>query len=372
MQYAKYGKDGPEVSRLGFGAMRLPLRKENNISKVNFTRTVAIMHQAMQAGLNFIDTAHTYHDGVSEAAIGRALKSWKGHRIYTQTKSPWFHDEPTDYFKKLLVRAVENLGVDAIDYLLCHAVTMDVFKDRGRRFLKLTDWAMNRGLIRNRGFSSHDTPENVKKLIDTGEFSVMLLSYNWYKPEMTDTITYGASKGMGVAIMNPVGGGLLSPTTPEILHLLRGSKSGPETALRYVLATPGVTLALSGMNTAEQVEENTRVAGRKTPMTAKQRRTMVQRLQKIKKRTKNQCTGCGYCTPCPNGVDIPRNFLLLEQAKLFGLIDHAKAKFAKLRQAKNGDKSALACVECGECLPKCPNNVPIIEQLQETAELLAE
>jgi len=371
MQYRKYGKGGPEVSALGFGVMRLPARRKGEWGSVNFTQSLAVMRRAMQAGVNFFDSHHGYHEGLSEVAIGRALKGWKGQRIYVQTKTPFYNVKPLGHFKKLIEEALEKMGVNCIDYLLFHSLRMETFKKRGRQFFKLTDWAMKRGYIRHRGFSSHDTPENVRALIDTGEFSAMVVSYNWLNPTMAETIAHGARKGMGVAVMNPVGGGSLAANTPEVLRLLSGARSAAEIAFRYVLSTPGVSMALSGMNTVEQVDENVAIADRKTAMTALQRKRMLKRLESIHKRGMLICTACGYCMPCPHGVDIPGNFMLLNRARLLGLRDFAKQGFRALVHHRDGDKSALACKKCGKCLPKCPNNVPIIEQLAETADMLA-
>jgi len=370
MQYRKYGRDGPKVSALGFGAMRLPARREGDWGSVNFAKSTAVIRAAMEAGVNFIDTHHNYHHGLSEAAIGRALKGWKGHRIYLQTKAPFSRPEPLDHFKQLLAEALTKLGVDCIDYLFFHSMRMDQFKKRGRQFLRFTDWAMKRGYIRHRGFSSHDRPENIKAFIDTGEFPAMLVSYNWLDPKQADTIAYAAGKGMGVSVMNPVGGGHLAASTPQVLRLVRGAKSAAEVGLRFVLATRGVSVALSGMNTPEQVAENTRVASRARPMTALQRREMRKRLAAMKRRSMAICTACGYCMPCPEGVDIPQNLMLLSRARLFGLVDSAKTLFERLRRRRDGDRSALACKKCRACLPKCPNSVPITDLLDETAELL--
>jgi len=371
MQYRKYGKGGPEVSALGFGVMRLPARRKGEWGSVNFTQSLAVMRRAMQAGVNFFDSHHGYHEGLSEVAIGRALKGWKGQRIYVQTKTPFYNVKPLGHFKKLIEEALEKMGVNCIDYLLFHSLEMKTFKKRGRQFFKLTDWAMKRGYIHRRGFSTHDTPEHVKEFIDTGEFSAMVVSYNWLNPTMAETIAYGARRGMGVAVMNPVGGGGLAVNTPEVLRLLRGAASAAEIGFRFVLSTPGVSVALSGMNTIEQVDENVAVAGRKTAMTPLQRKRMLERLKDIQQRGKLVCAACGYCMPCPHGVDIPGNFRLLNQARLLGLEDFARRQFSWLTRHKDGDKSALACKKCGKCLSKCPNNVPIIEQLTEAAELLA-
>ncbi|NLX04753.1 MAG: aldo/keto reductase [Phycisphaerae bacterium] len=370
MQYARYGKDGPEISRLGFGVMRLPARRKGDWGSVNFTRSVAVMRKAMELGVNFFDSHHFYHNGLSEVAIGQALKGWKGQRIYIQTKTPFYNRKPLKHFKELLVQALEKTGVNRLDYLLFHSMSMDTFRSRGRQFFKLTDWAIKRGLIRFRGFSSHDTPENVRAFIDTGEFSAMLVSYNFLNPTIAETIAYAADRGMGVSVMNPVGGGTLAATTPEILRLLPGARSSSEVALRYVMATPGVSAALSGMSTEAQVEENVATASRKTPMTERQRRAMLARLESIRQRATRICTSCGYCMPCPQGVDIPQNFLLLNRARLFGLVESGRAGFRRLRSHKEGDRSATACVACGRCLSKCPNEIPIIDQLKDVADLL--
>jgi len=355
---------------LGFGAMRLPSIGWDADAGTDFGRAKAVIRRALRGGVNFIDSHHRYHGGLSEVAIGKALAGWKGHRVYIQTKTPFYRDEPMDHFKGLIEQALVKLGVDCIDYLLFHSMTMDMFKKRGKGFFRLTDWAIRRGLVRHRGFSSHDTPEHVQAFIDTGEFEAMLLSYNWLNPTMADTLAHGAAAGMGVSVMNPVGGGSLAADTPEILRMLPGARSGPEIALRYVLSTPGVKVALSGMSAPAQVDENVRTAGRKSYMTARQRRTMRSRLARTREQFMAVCTSCGYCMPCPSGVDIPGNFLLWNQARYLGLVRWARKRFRTLRTSRRGDRSALACKQCGQCLPKCPNDIPIIEQLAATAKLL--
>ena len=249
---------------------------------------------------------------------------------------------------------------------------MDMWKKRGRKFISFTDRAIKRGLIKHRGFSSHDTPEHIKEFVDTGEFSVMLVSYNWMNPQVRDAIAYAADAGMGVTVMNPVGGGALAASTLQILRLLRGAGSSAEVAMRYVLATPGVACALSGMNTDAQLEENVTIAGRKTHMTAKQAEAMRKRLRRIKKAEAEFCTACGYCMPCEHGVDIPGNFNLFNRLEFFGQEEWARQQYSRLEHHRDGDRSARACTQCGTCLPKCPNKVPIIDQLQQVAAMLSD
>lgn len=367
MQYSQYGKNGPRISRLGFGVMRLPSRKKGNWGSVNFTRSVAVMRAALEAGVNFFDSHHQYHNGLSEVALGMALKGWKGQRVYIQTKTPMYNEEPLAWHKEKTVEALEKTGANCIDFLFFHSMSMPSFKKRGKDFFKLTDWAIKKGYVIQRGFSSHDSPKNIKAFIDTGEFSAMLLSYNLLNPEMRDVIAYAADKGMGVTVMNPVAGGSLAANTKQILKLLPGAKTGPEVALRYVLDTPGVTAAFSGMNTLEQVAENVRIAAKKIVITKKQRQVMKAGLKKFKTQSMSLCTACGYCMPCPSGVDIPLNFVQLNHARLLGLTDAAAAHINALKAQKS---SAFACTQCGQCLEKCPNKIPIIENLVEVTKLV--
>jgi len=370
MQYQAYGKGGPMVSRLGFGVMRLPPKPGGGWGTVNFAKSVPLLRQAMEMGINFFDTHHGYHEGLSEVAIGKALKGWKGQRIILQTKTPFYRDENLDYFKRLMEAALVKTGVDCIDYLFFHSMDMKMFRKRGKGFLKLADWAQKKGMIRHCGFSSHDSCENIKKFVDTGEFAAMLVSYNWLNPGVADAIAHAADKGMGVSVMNPLGGGSLAANTNPILAMLRGATSAAEVALRYVLATPGVCTAMSGMNTPAMLRENFAVAARKVPMTPAAKRAIEKKIQRLHVKAQTICTSCGYCMPCPSGVNIPENFLLLNRAKLLGLEAFARQRFAGLRKHKDGDKSALACKGCGACLPKCPNKVKIVEQLAETAKRL--
>lgn len=365
MQYRTYGKNGPEVSALGYGVMRLPMRKD----KIVAGKSQQLLRRALELGVNFLDSHHLYHNGLSEIAIGRAIKGFKGPRpLVIQTKTPFYNDQPIDHFKKLLDEAIAKLGVAPIDYLLFHSMDMNMFKKRGRKFFQFTDWAMKQGLIRHRGFSSHDSAENIKVFIDTGEFAAMLLSYNWLNRGVEECLAYGAQRGMGVSVMNPMGGGQLSMTHPQVLRLLPGAKSAAEVGLRFVLGTPGVAVVLSGMSEFDQIDENVKVAGRKTAMTPGQRRIMEQRLAAAKKDLDAFCTSCNYCGPCPCGVDISASFRLLHSATYFGLVEYAKRQYKWL---VDRNMSGLSCKKCGKCLPKCPNKVPIIERLAGAAKLLS-
>jgi predicted aldo/keto reductase-like oxidoreductase len=270
---------------------------------------------------------------------------------------------------------LEQLDVDYIDLYHLHAVRWDVYRKQlvpgkiTERFRK----AKEEGLIRHMCFSSHDKPEGIRKLIDTGEFDGMLVQYNLLDRANEEVIAYAHEKGMGVAIMGPVGGGrLVGPS--ERIQMAGGAKSTPEIALRFVLSNPNVTLALSGMSTMKMVEENVATAGREEPLSTEERQRVLEALEETKRLADLYCTGCRYCMPCPNDVDIPRNFEAMNYYRVWGLEEHARSLYKSLgKRKKRGavvEKWAEACVGCGECESKCPQNILIRERLEETAAAL--
>ena len=240
--------------------------------------------------------------------------------------------------------------------------------------------AKENGQIRHLCFSSHDKPENLVKLVDTGEFDGMLVQYNLLDRSTEEVISYAHKTGLGVAIMGPVGGGILAAPSHRIQSMVRKASSTPEIALRFVLSNPDVTLVLSGMNSIQMVEENVAAASREGPLSAEERQSVLEALEESQRLSDLYCTGCGYCMPCPNDVDIPANLNAMNYHRVWGLEDHARSlyeKQAKRRTRRDSvwttvDRRAHACVECGECEPKCPQNVPIREWLKQTAATLGE
>ncbi len=176
--------------------------------------------------------------------------------------------------------------------------------------------------------------------------------------------------------MGPVAGGRLAQPNEDIQKLRAGiAKSSAEIALRFVLSNPGVSTALSGMNAIEQVEENIATASRTEPLTPEEKIQVLESLEENKKLADLYCTACGYCMPCPNGVDIPTNFLYMNYYQIYGLKDYARQQYATLKEKSLEDMDvpswAATCIECGECEPKCPQEIPIIKQLKETHSELA-
>jgi hypothetical protein len=269
--------------------------------------------------------------------------------------------------------------VDHIDFYLSHGLS---WKDYTETFtapggpLEMAHKAREQGKIGRFCCSCHDSPENMIHLIDTGELATMTLQYNLLDRRNEPAIAHAHAKGVGIVVMGPVGGGRLVPPSPKIRAMIPGgAKSTVEVALRFVLANPGVSCAISGMGSVEQVEQNAAICSREDPLSAAEKQAVEDALTETKRLAELYCTGCRYCMPCPHEVNIPHIFTLMNLHKVYGLTDHARAQYESFRKKPapwSPGKAADACTECGECEPKCPQKIPIVEQLKETHAALGE
>jgi len=299
-------------------------------------------------------------------------------KIYVSTKNGYKGDSGSEW-RKRLETSLSRLEVDYIDFYNSHSLGWDAFQTGfGAKGGPIDEAqkAKDEGLIRYLAFSTHDSAANIINLINTGAFASMTLQYNILNRANEEAIATAHEKGMGVAIMGTVAGGRLAQPNEDIQKLRAGiAKSSAEIAIRFVLSNPGVSTALSGMNAIEQVEENVVTASRTEPLTPEEKIQVLESLEENKKLADLYCTGCGYCMPCPNGVDIPTNFLYMNYYRVYGLRDYARQQYAMLKEKSLEEMDvpswADTCVECGECEPKCPQEIPIIKQLKETHSTLS-
>lgn len=379
MQYREYGDTGKMVSALGFGAMRLPDDDD---------AAVEVMQRFLDLGGNLIDTAVAYGGGRSEQMVGRAVEgrrdevfiSTKNHTTVQATRDESLTDV-AGVFRQRLEESFENLGVDRIDFYHIHDFSWDQYTEyfRDQEPFETCQEALEDGRIDHLCFSSHDSTENIIRLINEDIFDGVLVQYNLLdRPgsrgatggtDNAPAIDAAADNGMGVLIMGPLAGG----------RLLMGQGSGLEEALpeestgladlglRFVLAKSGVSSALSGMNEISQVEENAASASREEPLSDAELEAINEVIERNERLAELYCTGCEYCLPCPQGVEIPKVFEAMNYHRVWGLTEQAKELYAKL-----GEGDASACVECGLCLDKCPQDLPIIEQLKESHAALGE
>lgn len=371
MQYREYGNTGVKISALGFGAMRLPKLPDGK--KLDEEKGIELIHHAFKAGVNYIDTAPSYCEGESEIVVGKALKGWRD-KVYLSTKNP-IEDDSGDHWRERLEKSLKKLDTGYIDFYHMWGIGWDTYVkkiDVSNGPLSAAYKAKEEGLIKHISFSFHDTPENMIKIIDTGHFETVLCQYNLLDRANEEAIAYAKEKGLGVVIMGPVGGGRLGAPSQTIASLLPGkSKSSAETALRFVLANPNVSCALSGMSTLEMVDENVRVASNEKPLSPEEVERIKESMIENKKRAQLYCTGCNYCMPCPQEVNIPLNFEIMNYHRVYGITDYAKEQYGNIGtlQWMKG-KKAEECIECGICEEKCPQKIQIRKQLKETAAAL--
>ena len=378
MQYRKVPKNNDELSALGFGCMRLPL-KDGGIDE---ERAIRQIRSAVDRGVNYVDTAWPYHGGESENVLGKALMDGYRAQVKLATKLPSWMIKSRDDMDRYLAAQLKKLRTDRIDYYLLHALTggsWDMLFDLG--VLDFIEKAKADGRIVNAGFSFHGLREDFKRIVDAYPWVCCLIQYNYLDTEYqagTEGLKYAASKDMAVMVMEPLRGGNLGlPTPPPAVETLwseaKTSRTPVEWALHWVWNHPEVTVVLSGMNEESHIEENLALADTaRAGALADEELDLVARVgSKYRALMKVGCTGCGYCVPCPSDVMIPICFEEYNRLHMFGGGEEVKFRYAFRMSGELADGKpgyASQCVECGDCLEKCPQNIPIPEMLAQIAE----
>jgi hypothetical protein len=377
MLYRKVTKTGDPLSILGFGCMRLP-QKDNRIDEA---RAARLIRSAIDQGVNYIDTAWPYHGGESEPFVGRALAGGYRERVKLATKLPaWLAKNRAD-MDRLLDAQLTKLRTSRIDYYLVHSLNGSAW---GRvaplGVTEFLDQAQADGRIANAGFSFHGLREDFKQIVDAYPWQFCQIQYNYLDEENqagTEGLKYAASKGLSVIVMEPLRGGVLaaSPQPPAIEALWQetGIRRTPaEWALRWVWNHPEVTVVLSGMSDEVQVEENLKIAADAPPDSLTDAEVgLISRVgRKYGEIMKVGCTGCGYCQPCPSGVNISACFAVFNAFHTFGQKQQAPF-FYVMRNGGilTGGQLGYAslCMHCRDCVQKCPQNLDIPSLLEQVA-----
>jgi predicted aldo/keto reductase-like oxidoreductase len=384
MQYVDFGKTGVKVSRLGMGCMRLPSHEENGKTVFDEEKSVALIHRAIELGVNYFDTAPYYCDKLSEVFLGKALAGGgRRDKVWVSTKNPIENDSGDDYERRL-ENSLKNLQTDHIDFYHFWGISLDAFLNK----VKAKDGPFARakklkaeGTIRHISFSFHDRDagaEEGNRLIEIlkngeGVLESVLCQYNLMDRNKENGIALAHEMGLGTVIMGPVGGGRLGAPSQVIQDMLPGKvKSSAEVALRFVLSNHNINVALSGVSNIEQLEENAAIASRTDALSSSEIETIEAMLKENERLAELYCTGCKYCMPCPQGINIPEIFTIMNYHRVYKITDFAKKNYAEIgktpwRQYQN----AAACVDCGVCEKKCPQSLPIRAQLKETHRVLA-
>ncbi|MBO3802889.1 MAG: aldo/keto reductase [Candidatus Brockarchaeota archaeon] len=365
MKFRKFGSLDWKVSALGFGAMRLPTVGGDH-SKVDEPEAVRMIRYAIDHGVNYIDTAYPYHGGNGEVVVGKALGEGYRERVRLATKMPVWLVNSREDMDRIFEEQLKRLQTDYVDFYLLHSLNKDAWsKIKG---LGVFDWAervVSEGRIKRLGFSFHDDFEVFREIVDGyDKWTLCQIQYNYENEEVqagTKGLKYAAGKGLAVVVMEPLLGGALANPPPAVKQIWDEAGKDPvEMALRWLWDKPEVSVVLSGMSTMEQVERNVEFASRSGVGTLVERERELINAVRLKYGALRPipCTKCGYCMPCPNGVDIPRNFELYNDGFAYNVMDRSKWVY---NRDDFKEKRAGACVGCMACEEKCPQKIRISE-----------
>jgi predicted aldo/keto reductase-like oxidoreductase len=377
MLYRRLGATGVDVSILGFGCMRLPTL--GRYDQIDGEKATSLLDYALEQGVNYLDTAYPYHGlsnsqgGDSEVFLGEYLADGgRQDEVYLATKLPtWLLEEPED-MDNFLDEQLKRLQRDQIDFYLLHSLKEKQWfhlEDLG--VLEFLDSALADGRIKYTGFSSHDETAFFKEVVDAYEWDMCQIQYNYLDEDIQagrEGLEYAAEKGLGMVIMEPLKGGVLANHVPQEVQKIwdRASKcrKPAEWALRFLWDRPEISVVLSGMNTMEQLMENLMAAedGLPNSLSEEEREIMGQVKSVYGEKIKVHCSACGYCMPCPSGINIPNCLSYLNQAAMLNDISNVQAQYYFMLK---DTERASNCLECGLCEELCTQKLPIREVLKE-------
>jgi hypothetical protein len=337
-----------------------------------------MIHYAIEYGINYFDTAYPYHGGQSEVFLGKHLKPYR-KKVLLATKLPTWLVQGRQDFERFLGEQLERLETDYVDFYLLHGLNRQSWasmKELGA--LDFLDKVMADGRIRYAGFSFHDDVKIFKEILESYDWAMCQIQYNYFDEHYQagkEGLSYAASKGAGVVIMEPLRGGKLTDRIPEQIQTLWDSapvkRTPAEWALQWVWNHGEVSTALSGMSSMAQLVENIRIAedaGAGT-LSGAELQVVAEVCEVYRNMLRIGCTGCAYCVPCPNGVNIPLNFSLYNDCFMFKDED---INFMLYNHMLTPEQKASNCAECGECEEHCPQQIKIPEELKKVHAKLAQ
>ena len=375
MQYRKM-KDGTEVSILGYGCMRFP----RSLGQIDRAETEKQLLYAFEQGVNYFDTAYMYTG--SEDTLGAILeKNRLREKVNIAAKIPQYLVKKPEEFDRYFDTECRRLKTDYIDFYLLHMLA-----DKGRfeklKEMGIEEWIRGKkesGAIRNIGFSFHGDTDTFCSLIDAFDWDFCQIQYN-YLDEHTQAgrrgLQYAAARGIPVVIMEPLRGGRLVQYMPasarKEIGEYRIKRSPAEWAFRWLWDQPEVTCVLSGMNSIPMIEENCRVASEvQTGEFTPEDHELIARIrEEINRNYKIGCTGCGYCMPCPQGVDIPSTFACYNSMYAENRF-MSRTNYLMNTAFRKSSADYTKCVGCGKCAQHCPQHLEIPQLLKEAGSGLS-
>ena len=370
MYYKQYGNTDMKVSAIGLGTMRY---NDEDIKAGHFEKCAEIPLYAFEKGINYWDTAPFYCDDKSEIVTGIALSQVKRSDVYVTSKTNFntLGNNPTrDDFRRRLEMSLDRLKTDYIDfYHMWCMIDLESWERHMEALYKFFEEAKSEGLIRNIVFSSHMQGNDIEKVVETNKFKGMLIGYNALNYRFRQSGIEAAYKnGMGVVVMNPLGGGTI-PQNPDMFrYLTEGTDlTVPQAALRFVASHKEITIALAGCTTKEHVDDAVKAVENLEEKPAKE---IVKEYEDKGVSFNNLSTGCGYCVKgCPKEIAIPKFMDAYNHYILTGREGRILQRMDSQWDIENATEIAASCLTCGKCEKACTQHLPIIERLKKIAAL---
>jgi predicted aldo/keto reductase-like oxidoreductase len=371
---------GRDISLLGFGLMRLPL-KSKNVRDIDYATAEKMVGRALDMGVNYFDTAWVYHEGESENFAGYALSKYPRDKYCLATKMPIWILESSGDPERIFTEQLKKCRVEYFDFYLLHNIggeTYDIsLKYDVYEFLRKKKDA---GYITNLGFSVHDSPAHLEKVLESREwdFAQIQLNYiDWYALDAKSQYESIARRGIPVVVMEPVRGGVLAnlgEKADSILKEADGEASQASWAIRYAASLPGVMTVLSGMSDPEQLEDNLKTMTDFRALSNDDRVVIEKAAAEYRASGAIPCTGCGYCMDCPVGVDIPRVFAIYNHYRTVRLSNETIAGIVfenTYTRVLSESQKAHNCVSCEKCVEHCPQGIEIPKFMKDIAAFAA-
>lgn len=365
MIYSEYGKTGKMVSAVGFGGMRFNTEKsiEENADLVRY---------ANKMGINYFDTAPGYCGDKSEEIFGEAFKDMPGD-FYVSTKAMPTTFDTAEKTVAQVKKSIARMGLKKINFFHIWCIRRmehyELAMQAGGMYEGLLQ-CKEEGLIDHIVLSSHQIGDEVKQILDDGKIEGVLLGMNILNfPYRWEGVKTAYEQGFGVVAMNPLSGGAIPSHEEELKFLTEGDETATEAALRFVISTPQITVALNGFTLKEHIDMACRIADEAKPFTEAELKAIE---DKVGAAMNEACTGCGYCNKCPQGIAVPSFMQYYNEKHVFHKTDEEIKN--NLGSAYNwgvltGKKGQPAtCIECGICEEECTQHLPIIARLQEFVE----